>query len=134
LNSDEIGEKALDYSLPTQTTAAFLSKDSNSTDTASRWDPVSPELVKRLAERSKTRVAKDQKFAEIKKEIEETVKNKGIIKLADLRKKSKKPAKDKAERDQKIKDVEQPLIDEGVNIIVDFLSEKEKNPVVAAGT
>lgn len=128
---DEIGEKTLDYSLPTQTIPSFLGKEANSTDPRKQWFEISTELTKKLADKSKTRVAADKRFAEMIKEQEETKKNKGIIKLADLRKKAKKPAENKAEREKKLKDIEAPFIDEGVSVMVDLLQE---TPIPSAAT
>lgn len=133
-NIEEVGEKTLEYSLPPQAIDAFLAADVNSTDPTQRWQPVNTGLIKKLADRSQERVAKDAKFTEIRKEIEETAKNKGIVKLADLRKKSiqekekdKKAKKTetasaKKAREQKIKDTETPVVDESVNILVDYLT------------
>ncbi|MBL7717082.1 MAG: PDZ domain-containing protein [Bdellovibrionales bacterium] len=128
---DDIGEKTLDYSLPTQTIPAFLGKEANSTDPAKQWKEVSSDLTKKLAEKSKSRVASDKRFAEMIKEQEEVKKNKGVIKLADLRKKAKKPAENKAEREKKQKDIEAPFVDEGVAVMVDLLQEQPPTALTA---
>lgn len=124
-SAEDVGEKVLDYSLPPQSTASFLGKEANSNEPVKHWTEVQPALVKKLADKSQSRIAKDAKFIEIRKELEETAKNKGIIRLAEMRKKAdkKKPAKGKAEREQKIKDIEAPFIAEGVNILADMIVE-----------
>jgi hypothetical protein len=92
------------------------------------WTPVDETLVKKLAEKSAERVNKEPKFAEIQKEIEETVRNKGIARLAELRKKAeaenKAEKKSKKNHKDKNKDIETPYLQEGVNISADMVALK----------
>lgn len=135
---DDVGEKTLDYSLPPQSMEPFVSADANSSSQELRWDAVDSKVVPVLTARSRDRVAKNAKFAEIKRELEEASKNKGIVKLADLRKKSarekekekKELAKTSArkERDQKVKETEAPLIEESVSILVDWMELQPTRP------
>ncbi|NDD90921.1 hypothetical protein EBZ37_02385 [bacterium] len=130
---DEVGEKTLDYSLPPQKTDSFLSSFANSPKPELRWDPIESKIVPVLTARSRERVAKNTRFTEIKHELDEAAKNKGVVRLSELRKKSAREKekeqrrKDLAqqsgrkEREQKIKEVEGPLIDESINILVDWL-------------
>ena len=75
-------------------------------------------------------MAKDAKFAEIRKNVEEAAKNNGIIKLADIRKKSKVEGKDKKKpskgstdsEEKKEKEMEAPLVQEGINVAVDYVT------------
>jgi carboxyl-terminal processing protease len=125
-NRDDLGEKTMDYSLPAQSIEKFLSSDSNASGLG-RWTPVTPELIQALAARSKERVVSGNRFAEIKKETEEEKLNRGLVKLADLRKKAKKSDASKSskkERDKRVKDLEQPLVDEGVDIAADWLARQ----------
>ncbi len=133
-SAEDVGEQSLDYSLAPQSTQAFLSKEANSTDPTRRWNEITPALVKKLSEKSQVRVSKDPKFAEIKKDLEDAAKNKGVIRLAEMKKKAdkKKPAKGKAEREQKQKDIEAPFVDEGVNIMSDLLTEGRAELATAA--
>lgn len=91
----DLGEKMLDYSLPPQSTQPFVSPAANSKDPAHHWKPIDETLVPRLAERSKDRVSKDPDFAEVKKQLEEIQKSKGVVRLADLRKRKADQDKDK---------------------------------------
>lgn len=125
LSTDDMGEKALDYSLAPQKIDAFLSPDANSTD-ASRWQPLSEAELKTLADNSKARVDKDAKFTEIRKDIEEAAKNKGIIRLAEVTKKSKDDKKkhkddEKKTNAQRLKDAEAPYVNEAMNVVMDLL-------------
>ncbi len=135
---EDVGEKTLDYSLPAQSMEPFISAESNSTKSELRWDPIDSRLVPVLTSRSRERVAKNPKFAEIKREIEEAAKNKGVVKLAELRKKSarekEKEKKEQAklsarkERDQKVKETEAPLIEESMSILVDWMELQPARP------
>ena len=131
-NTDEVGEKRLDYSLPTQTIPTFVSTEANTEDPKHRWAPVDDTEIKKLAERSLVRVSKSKKFAELAKELEESKKNQSVIKLADLRKKvekenakEKKKNKGKKTRSERVKDAnerEAPVVEEAVNIAVDVIA------------
>jgi carboxyl-terminal processing protease len=128
-NSEEVGERSMDYSLPPQNIQGFLSGDSNAaTNSPQRWREIDDGLVRQLAEKSADRVKKDAKFVEVQKELEEAAKNKGPVKLAEIKKKAKKneaklgSRKDtKKDREKKMKDLEAPFEQEGVNILVDYL-------------
>lgn len=127
---DELGEKSMDYSLPPQKIATFLGEDANSTDPTQKWKPVESKLIDDLKKKSEERVAKDPKFVEIRKNLEEAQKNKGVIRLAEIRKKAveekKKESDEKKSRKEKIKDAQEPLVIEGTNILLDWMDfEKE---------
>ena len=67
---------------------------------------------------------------EIRKNLEEAQKNKGVIRLAEIRKKAveekKKESDEKKSRKEKIKDAQEPLVIEGTNILLDWMDfEKE---------
>lgn len=128
-NNEDVGEKTMDYSLAPQKVAPFLSPDANTAEPAKHWNPVDEALVTRLAAKSKDRVAKDPKFAELKKELEDSAKNKDMIKISDIRKKAEKSAKkdgkkaeqaSRKDREHKFKDLELPFVNEGVNIVADW--------------
>ena len=82
----------------------------------------------KLQEKSKSRVAKDEKFKEITKELSEAQKNKGVVRLADFRKKAKEEKtkedklKTKSTADRR-KEVMEPYINEGVNVLGDLVTE-----------
>lgn len=137
LNNEEIGENTLDYALPSQKVEAFVSPESNTAEGPNRWTPVDPKVFPMLAEKSKARVAKDPKFLEITKSIEESKKNKGLIKLAELRKQSKSDAEKNKKNKKKNeavssrkRDEDSPYVQEGVNILVDYIVA-EGGPVKA---
>ena len=128
-NSEDLGERTLDYPLGPQKIDPFLSAEANPTNAALKWKIVDNSLIQKLNEKSQARVVKDPKFLEIRKNLEEARKNEGVIKLADIRKKSKvesKKTKNKSKKtskeEDKEKEMDAPLVQEGINIITDFVS------------
>jgi carboxyl-terminal processing protease len=128
-SSDDIGEKTMDYSLPPQKIPSFVGTDANVEDASKKWKAVDTDTVKRLSKLSQDRVAKDAKFAEIVKNVEDAKKNKGIIRLAEMKKKAEeenkkddKNGKKEKNRKAKLKETQAPLVTEGVNIMSDWLA------------
>lgn len=124
-NDEELGEKTLDYALPPQAIKPFLSGDANPSDATARWRAVEEDVVKKLNERAQARVSKDPKFTEIKKNLLDSMKNEGVIHLADLRKKSKAEKQEEAKKkkngkEAKEKDTDTPLVQEGINVAADY--------------
>ena len=78
---DDLGEKAQPYSLPAQSIHAFLG---DGKPKVRGFDPVQGDTVALLAQRSKERVAADQKFAEVEKQVAKQRENEGVVKVADL--------------------------------------------------
>jgi carboxyl-terminal processing protease len=126
LNNEEIGEKALDNSLPPAKIASFMGTDANFTAPPMKWTPVDPTIAKALAQKSAERVNKDPKFAEIKKDIADAEKNKGVINLAEIKSKfeadkKKNKADEKKTVNERIRDADAPIIHETENILADYI-------------
>jgi len=127
---DELGEKSSDYSLPPQKISPFISTQANETK---KWKEIPASIIPTLQLKSKDRVAKNPKFKEIMQELADAQKNKGVVKLADFRKKAKEE-KDKEDKDkkkkkttsQRKKEVIQVYLDEGINVLSDLVSEMAK--------
>ena len=122
---EDIGETALDYPLPAQAITPFLGVPGNA---APLWKPVEQPLLAELAARSKARVAKDAKFAEIIKNNKEAAGKKGIIRLADLRKEMEKESGGKkketpTELRKKARDQYAPFVNESVNVLLDMVAK-----------
>jgi carboxyl-terminal processing protease len=120
---EDVGETALDYPLPAQAITPFLGAPGNN---APLWKPVEHLLLAKLAARSRVRVAKDVKFAEIIKNNKEATGKKGVIWLADLRKEMEKEGSGKkketpAELKQKARDQYAPFVNESVNVLLDMV-------------
>ncbi len=136
-STDEIGEKTMDYSLPPQKIAAFTGTDANTEEASKKWRPVDADIVKKMKKLSQERVAKDAKFAEIIKSVEDSRKNKGVIRLAEMKKKAeaenkKDDKKDTKSRKAKLKETQVPLVTEGVNIMADWLASLSAGATMSA--
>ena len=121
---EDIGEKGLDYPLPIQAIQPFLGVAGNAVPL---WKPLEQPLLTELATRSKARVAKDAKFAEIIKNNKEAARKKGVIRLKDLRKEMEKESSARkkdtpTELRKKARDQYAPFVNESVNILLDMLT------------
>ncbi|MBS1986205.1 MAG: PDZ domain-containing protein [Bdellovibrionales bacterium] len=130
LSTEEVGEQALDYSLKPQKIDSFLDPGANDDSTNKHWQPITAAETKALAEKSKARVDADKKFADIRKEIEESKKNKGILRLAEVLKKSKENKKknkadEKKTQLQRLQDAEAPYINEALSVLGDLIEAKQ---------
>ncbi len=133
INNDEVGEGSLDYALPSQSIPNFVSNEANGPAANEKWAVVDGSTVKKLAEKSTERVSKSPKFAEVYKNIEEAKKNKGLIRLAEMKKKDKdkKDKKDKKtagvdgadgpDDKESMKEFNRPYLKEASEIAVDWL-------------
>ncbi len=121
---EDIGETALDYPLPVQSITPFIGMLGKTTP---RWKRLDQPMLDELAARSRTRVAKDAKFAEIIKNNKEAASRKGVIRLADLRKEMEKETEGKknetaAELRKKSRDQYVPFVNESVNVLLDMVT------------
>jgi carboxyl-terminal processing protease len=120
---EDIGESKLDYPLPVQAITPFLAMPKNP---APLWIPLEQPMLAELAARSKARVAKDAKFAEIIKSNKEAAGKKDVIRVTDLRKDIEKKSGDKkketpAELRKKAQDQYAPFVNESVNVLLDMV-------------
>jgi carboxyl-terminal processing protease len=120
---EDIGETKLDYPLPVQAITPFLAVPRNP---APLWKSLEQPMLVELAARSKARVAKDAKFAEIIKNNKEAADKKDIIRVTDLRKDMEKKSGDKkketpAELRKKVQDQYAPFVNESVNVLLDMV-------------
>ena len=119
----DVGETSLDYPLPVQAITPFLAMPRNP---APLWKSLKQPMLVELAARSKVRVAKDAKFAEIIKNNKEAADKKDIIRVTDLRKDMEKKSGDKkketpAELRKKVQDQYAPFVNESVNVLLDMV-------------
>jgi carboxyl-terminal processing protease len=96
LDGLNLGEEKLDYAMPAQAVPIFLSPAANVDNSSDHWNPVMPDRAANLAEKSKARVSSDPAFAKIREQLQELVKNRGEVRLGDLRKQTAKEKTTKA--------------------------------------
>lgn len=136
-DSDEVGEKSLDYSLPPKKIDAFLSPEANVKEGASAWSVIQPDWIKGLKEKSKTRVDKSDDFKKIVEELGKS-KDKGkIIKLSEVVKEKEKKEKakaaknaSKAEKDKEY--MKRADINEALNVLGDLIQTQNSKTVATS--
>jgi carboxyl-terminal processing protease len=143
----DLGEEKLEYAMPAQTVPSFLSPAANADSSSDHWDPVPPAIIANLAEKSKARVSSDPAFAKIREQVQDLAKNRGVVRLGDLRKRAAKqkttnanstesPAKlDKTDQPvplqplqsqdkEPLDSLQEAVIKESVNILVDAIGAR----------
>ena len=131
LDLDDMGERYMDYALPPSKTKPFIVPElAKGVEPNEKWTPVDDALIRFLKEKSAKRVSKNSDFNEIQKDLDDTKKNEGWIKVADILKRS---GKDKDKRKEK-KDlaataqgrkqlwIKDPRVQESLNIMTDWLA------------
>ncbi len=118
LSAVEMGEKDLDYSLPTQSTRPFKSGDVNDEGEA-RWAPVSAITLNRLSERSTERVKKTPLFREVEAELAKAADRKKRIKLSEFGE-GKEDAAEEGDELTRFERLNAAFIAEAVDIALDL--------------
>jgi len=120
----DLGEGKLEYSLPAQAVASFLSPDANGQSAVNSWRPVPSSLVAALAKRSSERIAKDAGFANLKKELADAERNKGSVRVGDLMRRSKESGHGDAVADNtRFEALQAVTLAEAVSIVADEVTE-----------
>lgn len=134
-DDDEIGEKALDYSLPPKQIDSFISPQAYVTTGEGKWEKVDDKMVETLKKRADERIAASTEFAEIKKKAEKRKKDTKEIVLEDSFN-DLKEKKDENDKKKKLSDAEKKAeyfkradVNEAVNIAVDTVDFKSKVPL-----
>jgi carboxyl-terminal processing protease len=144
LSGDDFGEKHQPFSIEGDVIESFQGSYANANPESSRWKVVSHEIVARLAEASKRRIAASSDFDEVAKELQEARDNDGVIKLADLMKKREegkaKDDEDSSEEggdeletadDGESQEVDEmsPQLTEATNVLFDLISLNPQKPI-----
>ncbi len=136
LDTDDMGEQYSDYALPPSKTAPFIQLDAaQSKNPAEIWKPISSDVVGVLKEKSAKRVAANQEFKDIQKDLDEAKKNEGWIKVADILQRSNKEKDKRKDRKEKATTakgrqelwLKNPLVQESINIMQDWLSYSKEH-------
>lgn len=138
-DTDDIGEKSLDYSLPPSKIASFMSDTANVKDVASYWRPIQSDWVKALAEKSKVRVDKSEDFKKIVEELNKAKTTGKLIRLSEVMKDKEKKEKEKEKKkvtrhDKKERDKEylkRADIQEAANVLLDLIQVEGQKSVAA---
>jgi len=133
LDSEDMGEQYMDYALPPSKTEPFIAVDAaQGKEPNEKWAPITDDVVKYLKEKSSKRVSENQEFKDILKDLDESKKNEGWVKVADIikhsgeKKDKRKEKKDLASTAKGRKELwlKDPHVQEALNIMTDWLSFK----------
>lgn len=126
LSSDDYGEKTQRFSLPPQETTPFLGGAANVDEGDGHWDPVAGKLVGVLAERSATRVAKDDEFTEIRERLAEQQANAGVVELAEIMKRREEESKTAEKVEGEEEEDDSPQLEEALRVLTDMVGISEQ--------
>lgn len=146
LNSDEIGEKTLDYSLPPKKIKDFLSPSAYVTTGPNAWTQVNKDVITKLKQKSAPRVAESKEFKKIQDDVDKIKKRGKNLIIGDILKDHEKdPTKKKKNEDgedeeattltreeRKKKYLERADVLEAVNVAADLAAEMH-NPAMKLG-
>jgi carboxyl-terminal processing protease len=90
LDGLNMGEEKLEYAMPAQAVPIFLSPTANADNVSEHWNPVLSNMIAKLAEKSKARVSSDPAFTKIREQLQDLAKDRGEVRLGDLRKRTAK--------------------------------------------
>jgi hypothetical protein len=76
--------------MPAQAVPIFLSPTANADNVSEHWNPVLSNMIAKLAEKSKARVSSDPAFTKIREQLQDLAKDRGEVRLGDLRKRTAK--------------------------------------------
>jgi len=146
---DEVGEKTLDYSLPPKKIKEFLSPTAYVSEGKDTWLMLKPEVVKKLKEKSDSRVATAADFKKVRDEIAKVKARGKMIVVGDLLKDKEKEAtakKNPGDPDEKDEDsptltreerkkkyMERADVVEAINVAADLAAEL-KAPTIQVGS
>lgn len=138
-DSDDVGEKSLDYSLPPSKIPAFLSEEAFVKEGPGAWTQISADWIKTLAEKSKVRVSKSEDFKKIVDELNKSKENGKTIRLSEVMKDKEKREKErektrsarynKEERDKEY--LKRADIQEATNVLLDLIQLETAQKSVA---
>ncbi|MEY4617130.1 MAG: tail-specific protease [Pseudomonadota bacterium] len=130
-NSEEIGEKSLEYSLPPKKIANFVSKEAYVKDGPGAWKPIDTNWVSVLKEKSEQRVKQDSDFKKIQEDFTKAQKAGKLIKIAEIlkdkevtaEKQKKAKANKTAPKEEREKEyLGRADIKESLNVLADLVS------------
>jgi carboxyl-terminal processing protease len=136
-STDDIGEKFLDYSLPPQKIAPFLSQEAYVKEGQGAWSMLKPEWIKSLREKSVARVEKNEDFKKIEDELKKAKARGKLIKVSEVlkdknenkNKKEKEKVARYGNKDQKNKEyLKRPDINEATNVLLDLMEAEAAQP------
>jgi carboxyl-terminal processing protease len=136
---DEVAEKTMDYSLAPRSIKPFLSDEAYVKEGPNAWKPVEGDWIKKLADQSKKRVAKNDEFKKIADELKKAKARGKWIKLSEIindkdakEKKEKARAAKNATKEDKLKEyLKRPDLQEAEDVLTDLMAIESGKPLAA---
>lgn len=127
-SQDDVGEKFLDYSLPSAKISPFISNEAYQDKGEGAWQKVDTKLITTLKQKSESRVSKNDDFKKIIDDMKKAKERGKLVKVSEILKdKDEKTKKDKekalknAGKDQRNKEyLKRADIQEALNVITDL--------------
>lgn len=135
LDTDDIGEKTYDYSLPPKKLDSFISSSAFVHKGAGQWTVLDKKTIGQLKSASEKRINANEEFKEIIKDVEKNKKRGKIIDLAEVMKEKEEDHKKEEEektltkKDKLKKYTERPEVQEAINIATDLAALQRKIPL-----
>ncbi len=136
LETDEIGEKTYDYSLPPKKLESFVSSSAFVTDGGDKWRILDKKIIDELKGSSDKRVAANADFKKIKEELIKAEKRGKIIDLAEVMKEKEANKKEDEENESPLskkqkqdKYVKRPEVQEAINVVTDLIALQSDIPL-----
>tara|TARA_B100001248_G_scaffold260756_1_gene249882 strand:- start:999 stop:2864 length:1866 start_codon:yes stop_codon:yes gene_type:complete len=130
LNSDDIGEKSLDYSLPPNSIKPFLSKTAYGNNSENTWTTVNDAMIKEIRQKSKERIAKNEDFQKIIQDMKEAEEKDKTISISEILSDKNSEAREKRKKlrsmtknDRRQEYIKSPEVQEAVNIALDLANQ-----------
>lgn len=138
-DTDDVGEKSLDYSLAPSKISPFLSEAAHVKEGPNLWLPIQSDWIKKLADKSKARVSKNSEFKKILDELNKAKSTGKLIRLADVMKDKEKKEKEKEKRKvsrhnkaaREKEYLKRPDIQEAANVLLDLIQLEGQKSVAA---
>ncbi len=130
-DSDDIGEKTLDYSLPPTKIQSFISDSAFVHSGEDQWDKIDSKLISELKKKSQDRVAKNTEFKKIVDDLKKAKEKGKVVQLNELLKEQDKKKEEdekfkKFTKEERIKEyLKKPGLQEAVNVIADIIEIKK---------
>ena len=136
LATDDIGEKTYDYSLPPKRIDSFVSSSAFVNKGSSQWTILDKKTIAQLKTASDKRIAANDKFAEVLKDLEKNQKRGKVIDLAEVMKEKEEDKKDDKNKDKVLtkeeklkKYTERAEVQEAINVATDLAALQKKIPL-----
>ncbi len=127
-DGDDVGEKSLDYTLPTKSVPAFISQEAYVKEGLGAWAPIQPDWIKSLKEKSQARVSQSADFKKVIEDLKKAEASGKVIKVSEVlsttskeEKEKKKKAKNLSKAEKEKEYFKRADVQEATNVLADLM-------------